>query len=329
MVGANGSFSVGDLVKNQEAGVAAGAGPVASVQSAGAWEAQIVRDSGPLPLRMVLYSVPGCGKSTLASTLPTPLVIDWDDGLTGLRVDRVPGPKTWGDTLGLIRAIGKNPGKYKSLVLDTIDGAELLASDQVCREGKKESLSDFGYGSGFEALSASWRVLLSELDQVRARGLMICLLAHATVRQANDPQMGQFDQWSSTLNKKTWSSTTRWADCVFFAAFDSAKLKDEKRVIVTANRVVYTTASSGLFAKNRSGLPLTLPLSWPAISLAIEASRVNAGTVAERIETLAKGTPFVEKAQEFIRSAAGDVRQLLQVEDALKTKLAEAAQGAA
>lgn len=286
------------------------------------WESSVVKDAGPQPLRMVLYSVPGCGKSTLASTLPVPLIVDWDDGLSGVRVDRVPGPKTWSDALDLIRAIAKSPGKYKSLVLDTIDGADLLAADHVCREGKKDSLSDFGYGAGFESHAQTWRVLLSELDRVRASGLMICLLAHASVRQATDPQLGQFDQWSSTLNKRAWSATVKWADAVFFAAFDQAKIKDEKRVIVTENRVVYTTASSGLFAKNRAGLPLKLPLSWPAISAAIEAHHQTAGVVAERILKLA-GTEYGEKAMEYIKAAAGDVRQLLQVEDALKTKLAE------
>lgn len=265
------------------------------------------------------------GKSTLGASLPKPILIDFDKGADQLKVDRLEGPKTWLDTLALLREIGNDPQGYESLVIDTIDPLEEQATDHVCAVGHKPTIADFGYGAGYEALAAEWRNMLAELDFIRSKGLTICLLAHSVIRTAQDPQLGQYDQFTVQLQKKTWAATQRWCDLVGFAAFDAAIKKEERRAIVSGDRVLYTSKGSGFEAKNRFGMPEKMPLGWEPIAKAIEACRQKAGEVEKRILELAKGTEHEEKARGFVEHAAGDVRKLLQIEDALRVKLEGAA----
>lgn len=261
------------------------------------------------------------GKSSLGASLPKPILIDFDKGADQLKVDRIEGPKAWLDTLVLLRNIGNDPQGYQSLVIDTIDPLEEQAMDHVCGVAKKQTIADFGYGAGYEALAAEWRNMLAELDFVRSKGLTICLLAHSVIRTAQDPQLGQYDQFTVQLQKKTWAATQRWCDLVGFAAFDAAIKKEERRAIVSGERVLYTSRGSGFEAKNRFGMPEKIPLGWEPIHKAIEACRQKAEEVRERIFSLAKGTEYEEKAKGFVENADGDVRKLLQIEDALRVKL--------
>jgi len=149
------------------------------------------------------------------------------------------------------------------------------AEDHVSREAKVSfSKMNDNFGSGYQAVGVAWRVLLAELDEVRKRGLSICLLGHAVVRQATDPQLGPFDQFTAQLPKTPWALTQRWADAVLFAAFDAARNEKESRAIVTGERLMFTVRGSGFEAKNRYNLNQKMPLSWKALDAAIATHRV-------------------------------------------------------
>lgn len=296
-----------------------------SVHEAGAseWSSKVIKKAEPLPVRIGLLGGAGIGKTSFARSMYKTILIDYDGGAEACRVDRVTGPKTWAGLLQLLRDIAANPSGYKTVAIDTLDGAEIACISHVCQAAKKESLGDFSFGAGYEALAAEWRILLGELDEIRAKGLYICLLSHSIVRQIQDPRIGPYDQLTSGLQRKTWAATVRWVDILGFACFEAARVKDERRAIVTGERVLHTTSASGFESKNRFGMPAQLPLSWEAVEAAIRAYQASPDDVVARIEKIASGTEFVEKAKEYVLGAKGDVRMLLQIEDALKTKLAE------
>ena len=66
-----------------------------------------------------------------------------------------------------------------------------------------------------------------------------------------------------------------------------------------------------------------MPLSWKVLDAAIQRfySASKPEDVIVRIRTMAKGNTFEAPAEAFIVDAQGDIRRLLQVEDALKEKL--------
>jgi hypothetical protein len=286
---------------------------------------EIIKGTGSPAPRMLIYGQPGVGKSTLAASMPKPLFLDFDRGVEQLGPDRVIPPSDWPGILSLIDDVVEL-NEYKTIVIDTIDPAEEAAVRYVCESAKKASLADFDWGSGYELLAQQWRIFLSKLERARERDVAVCMLAHAIVRTAQDPTLGDYDAYAPQLQKKTWAATHRWCDLVGFATFDAARVPDEKRAIVTGERVLRTVHGTGFEAKNRYGLPETLPLDWRALADAMKAHGESPEKVRERILALAKGTPFEAKAAERVGEAKNDVRKLLTIEDALKRKIEEAKQ---
>jgi hypothetical protein len=286
------------------------------------WNEQVIKggEQKIMAPRIVLYAPSGGGKSTFGSTLPRPLFIDFDRGIDDVNVDRIPGPKSWAASIALVRAIAAEPGEYKSLVIDTVDPLEEMAIDHVLQIGGKKSLNDFDYGAGYTAVSSEWKLLLSELDVARKNGMLVCLLGHAIVRQAQDPQLGSFDTFTSQMGKKSWALTARWSDAVFFAAFDSAlaqKKGDDTRVIVTGERFLFTVRGSGFEAKNRFSMAPKLPLSWKAVEAAIARHRQSSAEVKAKILKIATGTKHEQKALAFLADAGDDLNKLIAIENGL------------
>ena len=295
-----------------------------------AWMSKIQHEQEHKPVRVAIVGAAGIGKTSFGASMPNPILIDWDKGAGETRVKRLPGPTTWEDALSLIRSIGRGPGPYKTLVIDTIDPLETLCESFVCRRDDRKDISTLkngkdDYGAGYHALAAEWRVLLAELDVVRDAGLAICLLAHVIVRRVNDPTLGQYDSFAPQLQKKTAAETIRWADLFGFATFDASRIKEENRSVVTQDRVLFTSRGSGFDAKNRFSMPHKILLppdparGWAEVDAWIQRHRSSADTVRARILAMAKGTPYEAKASEL--AMAEDVGELLDTEKQLKEKL--------
>jgi hypothetical protein len=291
------------------------------------WNEQVIKggEQRILAPRIFLYAPAGLGKSTFGSRLPAPIFVDFDRGIDDVRVDRVPGPKTWDESMALIRAIAAEPGAYKSLVIDTVDPLEELCVEHVLRMMGLKALGDGKMGAAYFAVEAQWKLFLAECDGARNNGMLVCLLGHAIIREAQDPQLGTYDQFTSALSKKPWAATKRWVDAVLFGSFDSALVaaaKDEQRVIVTGERILYTTRGSGFEAKNRYSLDLRLPLSWPAVEAGIARHRQSVPAVVAKILKLAAGTPYETAARGHIETAGDDLSALLEIETNLIAAIA-------
>lgn len=220
-----------------------------------------------------------------------------------------------------MRAISSDPSGYKALAVDTVDPLEEACARHVCEMHRKSSLAEFGYGAGYEALANEWRNVLLAWDACRAKGMAVVLLGHSVVRTVQDPTLGSYDSFTAQLQKKTWAMTSRWCDVVGFANFDAAIVGDERRAIVTGERVLHTTRGSGFEAKNRYGLPAKMPLSWSALEAAIAAGQVGADELRERITKLAAGTEHEAKAATYLADAGDDVVRLQAIEVALTKKM--------
>jgi hypothetical protein len=280
---------------------------------------KLIRGVAHPPARMVVFGPPGVGKSTFACGAPGALALDYEQGLSEIGVDRVVGADTWQGSLALV-AEACTTGDHRTLVIDTIDRLEDQATLEVCREGKKKSLSDFGYGDGFEALATKWRELLFTLESARAHGREVILVAHVQAKVQDDPMLGKYDKFIAALSKRCWAATHRWADAILFANYEQGLI--EGRAVMTGARKLYTSAGTGYDAKNRWGLPTALPLSWSDFAQARASAQRTPEEVIASIRSLASHDAAIRAtAEQYIIESSGDVARLIRVEAALRKKI--------
>lgn len=216
------------------------------------------------PLKALVYGIEGIGKSTLGAGFPAPLFLCAEAGTERLDVARLPEPRSWADVLRNLDEVGTARHDYQTLVIDTVDWLEPLLWDELCRRNKWASIEAPGYGKGYVEALGEWRGLLKRLETVRARGMHVVLLAHATVRRVSPPDLEPFDRYALKVNEKAAALVREWADAVLFAQYEVSTSKGKQdrvaKAYSTGERVLRTVYSASWDAKNRWGLPETVPL---------------------------------------------------------------------
>lgn len=285
----------------------------------------VVRGRLVKPIRLVLYATDGLGKSTFASHAPSPIFIGAEDGTSELDVVRMPDIATWQDILDCVNELEQSEHDYKTVVLDTADWAEPLCWKAVCDARKWVDLDAPGYGKGPAAALEEWRVLLSKLERVRARGMNVIILAHSVIKTFKNPESsGDFDRYEMALNPKAGGLIRQWADCVLFGSYETFTHTDSNkrtRGIASGARILHTQRTAAFDAKNRYDLPDTIPLDWQEFADYVAAHRpADPKKLRERIDgMLAAVTDETLKARvtAALAKVGEDAAQLARIADRL------------
>jgi hypothetical protein len=232
--------------------------------------------------KVVLYGPEGIGKSTLASRFPNPVFIDTEGSTTELDVQRMPKPTSW-EMLKqqVVWVKQQGPSRFGTLVIDTIDWAEMLCNEAICAQHNKSGIEDFGYGKGYVYASEEFGRFLNLLTDVIESGIHVVLTAHSQIVKFEQPdEMGAYDRYQLKLGAKTGSRTAalvkEWADMVLFLNYKTfsvaADSTGKKYKAQGGARVIYSTHHPAWDAKNRHGLPDEFPLDYAHIAHIFAAS---------------------------------------------------------
>lgn len=235
---------------------------------------EITRGRVPTAKRLCIYGPEGIGKSTLAAQLPNAVFIDVESGTNELTVGRLPHPKRWEDIINEIKWAASHPDELDTLVIDTVDAAEVLAIKYVCAQKGLKDIEAPGYGKGYVYLAEEFNRFLRLLDSVIDSGTNVCLVAHAMMRKFEEPdQMGSYDRWELKLQKKVAPLIKEWVDVLLFCNYKTDIVTDMKtntRKAQGGKRVVYTTHNPCWDAKNRFDLPDMISMEYAAIEKIFE-----------------------------------------------------------
>jgi hypothetical protein len=226
-----------------------------------------------VPIRVLLYGVEGVGKSTFAAAAPKPIFLGADNGTAQLDVARFPDAKSWEDVIDAIDTLHIEAHDYETLVIDTLDSLEPLCWDHVCANGiedgkrglvRAKRLVDFGFGKGYDAAVDTWRSLTRHLERlIAAKRMHLVMLAHATIKTFKNPEGEDYDRYILKMHEKSAGYLKEWSEDVLFAKHEIFSAgKDTRKAVSDGARVVHTTRMAPWDAKNRNGLPATIPLSW-------------------------------------------------------------------
>ncbi|MBR2683092.1 MAG: ATP-binding protein [Atopobiaceae bacterium] len=226
-------------------------------------------------LRVGIYGVPGIGKTTLAAQFPNPVFIDVEDGSNQLPVARLPRPTSWTMLMDEVSEVAHGHVPCSTLVIDTMDAAELLCTRHVCAEHGWDGIESRDYGKGWVYLNETFAKLLDALDLVVSGGRNVVLVAHSTIIRIEQPEAeGSYDMYALKLSKKNSPMVREWCDMLLFMNYRTlVETKTNKKgEVVKAKakgghvRVMYTEHHACWDAKNRFGLPSEVPATYESIA---------------------------------------------------------------
>ncbi|MGG4444523.1 ATP-binding protein [Brevibacillus fortis] len=225
--------------------------------------------------KVVTYGPEGIGKSSLAAQFPRPIFIDTEGSTTEMEVDRLPKPTSWEMLRQQVEWVKQQGSRFGTLVIDTIDWAEMLCVESICAKHQKNGVEDFGYGKGYIYVAEELGRFLNLLSDVIEAGIHVVLTAHAQIIKFEQPdEMGAYDRYQLKLGQKTGSRTAalvkEWADMVLFINYKTFSVATDKEGKKNkgqgGTRTVYATHHPAWDAKNRHGLPDEFPLDYRYLS---------------------------------------------------------------
>lgn len=287
------------------------------------------------PVRALIYSNAGFGKTSLASALPKPLFIDIEGSSERYNVSRVEA-KTEAEVRTVILELIKDRQGFKTLVIDTADWLEASISDAMCREQKVKSISECsgGFGKGYVEAGNRFGEILTLCDTLVSKGMHVVFLAHSIVKKVSPPdQMESYDRYEIALDAKNFAAPLReWAEMILFGKFDTALVKTKDKKIKAdlgeQSRTLYTTNSAAWDAKNRFSLPSEIVIesvefgadgTIPAAIMPAELAAVFAGsavrvTASAPVVQPVATTPVVETEPALVAPAPITTEQRAKLE---------------
>ncbi len=239
--------------------------------------AQLNRAGAPKPPRILIHGVAGVGKTSFAAQAQRPVFIQTEDGLGTLPVAHFPLARSFDEVIEALAALYSEPHDFPTVVIDSVDWLEPLVWARACRDHGWSSIEDAGYGKGYIACLGLWRQYVEGLNALRdERGMTVVQIAHTDIRRFDSPEHDPYDRYVIKLHTRAAALLQEHSDVVLFANYRISTVKADvgfnkkvSRAIGSGERVIHTAERPAFLAKNRYGLPDTLPLDWGAFAAAM------------------------------------------------------------
>lgn len=226
---------------------------------------------------IMVYGVPGIGKTTQCSQLENAFFIPTEDGTAELDVvqydfgeGRVKVETFEEFEMILDGLLDQGAGMgIKNVVIDSVSALEPLLWDKVCRDGDekgnvKDNIEDFGYGGGYKRALAKWEHVLNKLRKIRTKlQANVILVGHSQIKNVNDPENDPYERYEPALHKEATALLQRDLDGVLFTKnkvrireVDVGFNQKKKKGIPFGQPALYTKEKPAFLAKSRSNPPL-------------------------------------------------------------------------
>ena len=270
---------------------------------------QIVKGKQDAPKLLCIYGPDGTGKTRLAASAPAPLFIDLEKGSLELDVDRVSDVNSLDDLVKLLTELaGADAGPYKTLIIDSLTKIESWMMAVV---------KDPGYGRWGSEMAPHWRKIMTLLDQIRAKGINVIVIAHAMATKFNDPtQQIDYDKIGLRLEKVVAAMIREWVSGVYYLTREIKVVKGKdssrgKAFDTGDRRLLYTVGRPAFDAKSRYNVPSEIEIPLNNGYQTIFKSNVDVNKELAELVKLIKSDEMRAKAQTAIDDATIDRTAIL------------------
>ena len=239
--------------------------------------AQLTRANAPKPPRILIHGVAGVGKTTFAAEANKPVFVQTEDGLGTIPAANFPLARTFEEVLESLASLYTEDHDFKTVVIDSVDWLEPLVWGKACRDNGWASIEEPGYGRGYIAALNLWRQYIEGLNALRDdRGMTVVQIAHTDIKRFDSPEHDPYDRYVIKLHARAAALMQEHSDIVLFANYRISTVKADvgfnkkvNRAMGSGQRVIHSAERPAFLAKNRYGLPETLPLDWQSFAQAM------------------------------------------------------------
>ncbi len=249
----------------------------------------LVRKAEHKPPRITIFGVPGCGKTTFAASAPAPVFIPIEDGLGSLEVDHFPLARSYDDVIGALASLASEDHSFQTVSIDSLDWFETLVQAQTCKVNGWSDLEVPGYGRGYVAAMALWQNYVDAINYLRnERRMTVIQIAHSETVRFDSPETEPYSRYVLKLHKRASALIAEHSDVLGFANYRTSTAKADAgfnkkvvRGVGSGERLLFLSERPAYTAKQRYGLPDSIPLEWDHLAAGIPYFNTNAAIVAE------------------------------------------------
>jgi len=254
----------------------------------------------PKGLRIIVYGVPGSGKTTFASKLQNNLFVDFENGTHGLDVAKIAPkdvPDSYSGMKGILHELKRDHQGFEHITIDTADKCELDLSDTLAREkGVEDIFTVNDYGRTVAVHKRGMASVLDKATDLVNTGFDVIVLAHDTTRKCEPLEKNDgktYDHTEMRLSKSVAALFTDWADVIIYVGFKTFIVEGDKGTkahVSGGTRWAYCSYSNDFEAKHRACVDLPDDCSLEKLTkmfpnvIANAVDRVNGENVEAKSE---------------------------------------------
>ena len=217
-----------------------------------------------LPPRVLIYSPPKMGKTTLAAEFPAPVFLQVEEGTPGdLELVSFGKLNSFDAVMDCISTLYSEEHDRRTVVLDSLDKLEPMIWARACADNNWPAIEAPGYGKGYVEADRVWRDLLAGLNALRVdRGMAVVLIAHSAITTFPNPSGAEYPRWDVRLHKRALGIVQDEMDAILMLGHEPAvKTEDagfgQKRATATggSSRWIYCEGRPSHVAGSRYGMP--------------------------------------------------------------------------
>lgn len=193
---------------------------------------------------IMLYGLPGIGKTKLASLFPNVIIAGFEMGTNALNNVYVQPIKTWNDWKQMVGQLCRDAElqeQFECVAIDTADSAWDLCVKYICSREGVEKLGDIPWGAGYDMAKKEFHNTFRDLS---FSGFGLVFISHSSEKTFKDEKGEEYQQINPALPQRPYDIVNKMVDLIGY-------IREIEQEDGTSKRYIFFRSTKYFFAKSR------------------------------------------------------------------------------